>query len=81
MPPVHYGQYCAIARGLEVVGDRWTLLVVRELLTGTRRFSQLQAGLPGVATNLLVERLQRLEHAEVITRNRTEDDARESATN
>jgi DNA-binding HxlR family transcriptional regulator len=76
MPPVHYGQYCAIARGLEVVGDRWTLLVVRELLTGTRRFSQLQAGLPGVATNLLVERLQRLEHAEVITRNRTEDDAR-----
>jgi DNA-binding HxlR family transcriptional regulator len=76
VPSADYGQYCAIARGLEIVGDRWTLLVVRELLTGARRFSHLQAGLPGVATNLLVERLQRLEKAGVVTRTRTEDDAR-----
>jgi DNA-binding HxlR family transcriptional regulator len=76
VPAADYGQYCAIARGLEIVGDRWTLLIVRDLLTGPRRFSHLQAGLAGVPTNLLVERLQRLERAGVVTRTRTEADAR-----
>ena len=63
-----YDQYCAIARGLDVVGDRWTLLVVRELLTGPKRYGALLAGLPGVATNLLADRLRTLEAAGVIER-------------
>lgn len=56
-----YGQFCALARALEEVGDRWTLLVVRELLLGPRRYTDLRAALPGVATNLLGDRLRRLE--------------------
>lgn len=62
-----YGQLCAVARALDVVGDRWTLLVVRELLIHRRaRFTDLQNGLPGIATNLLAQRLRDLqEHAVV----------------
>lgn len=56
-----YDQYCAVATALDVVGDRWTLLIVRELLAGPRRYSDLREDLPGVATNLLAERLRRLE--------------------
>jgi DNA-binding HxlR family transcriptional regulator len=63
-----YGQYCAIARGLDVVGDRWTLLIVRELLTGPRRYGDLQEGLPGIATNLLADRLRHLEQHGVVER-------------
>jgi DNA-binding HxlR family transcriptional regulator len=63
-----YGQYCAIARGLDVVGDRWTLLIVRELLTGPRRYGDLQEGLTGIATNLLADRLRHLEHHGVVER-------------
>ena len=63
-----YGQYCAIARGLDVVGDRWTVLIVRELLTGPRRYGDLQEGLPGIATNLLADRLRHLEQHGVIDR-------------
>ena len=60
-----YGQYCSIARALDVVGDRWTLLIVRELLLqGPCRFTDLKNGLPGVATNLLSERLKELEAME-----------------
>lgn len=56
-----YGQLCAVARALDVVGDRWTLLIVRELLTrGEARFTELQKGLPGVAPNLLAQRLKTL---------------------
>lgn len=56
-----YGQLCAVARALDVVGDRWTLLIVRELLTrGQARFTELQKGLPGVAPNLLAQRLKTL---------------------
>lgn len=52
-----YGQYCGIAHALEVVGDRWSLLLVRELLyLGPRRFRDLRAGLPGLAPNLLTRR-------------------------
>jgi DNA-binding HxlR family transcriptional regulator len=61
-----YGQYCAIARGLDVVGDRWTLLIVRELLTGPRRYGELQEGLAGIATNLLADRLRWLEQHGVV---------------
>lgn len=63
-----YGQYCGLARALDVVGNRWSLLVVRELLTGPARYGQLQAGLPGISTNLLTDRLRELEEAGVVQR-------------
>ncbi|MEU3985800.1 helix-turn-helix domain-containing protein [Streptomyces sp. NPDC026672] len=64
-----YGQYCSIARALDVVGDRWTLLIARELLLqGPCRFTDLRNGLPGIAGNLLSARLKELEAAGLITR-------------
>lgn len=64
-----YGQYCAVAKALDVVGDRWNLLIVRELLfRGGCRYVDLQHGLPGIATNLLAGRLSDLERAGVIYR-------------
>jgi len=64
-----YDEYCAIAKSLDVVGDRWTLLIVRELsLRGACRYTDLRNGLPGIASNLLAERLRELEHAGVIAR-------------
>ena len=64
--PKTYGQHCALARALDRVGDRWTLLIVRELLVGPRRWAELKAGLPGVATNLLAARLRELEQEGVL---------------
>jgi len=61
-----YGQYCALARALDVVGDRWSLLIVRELLDGPARYRRLLDGLPGIATNLLADRLRQLSDAGVI---------------
>src|SRR6266571_7030427 len=63
-----YGQYCGLARALDVIGDRWNLLIVRQLLVGPARYGQLLDGLPGVATNLLADRLRDLETAGVIKR-------------
>ncbi len=63
-----YGQYCGLARALDVVSGRWSLLIVRELLVGPARYGQLQAGLPGISTNLLAERLRELEAAGVVER-------------
>ena len=64
-----YGQYCSVAKALDVIGDRWTLLIVRELtLRGACRYTDLRNGLPGIATNLLADRLRELEHAGVIAR-------------
>jgi DNA-binding HxlR family transcriptional regulator len=64
-----YDEYCAIAKSLDVVGDRWTLLIVRELaLRGACRYTDVRNGLPGIASNLLAERLRELEHAGVIAR-------------
>jgi DNA-binding HxlR family transcriptional regulator len=64
-----YGQYCPLSKTLEIVGDRWTLLIVRELLTrGALRYSEIAAGLPGIATNLLASRLKELEAAGLIAR-------------
>ena len=63
-----YGQFCALARALDHVGDRWTLLVIRELLPGPRRFAELAAGLPGVAPNLLVDRLRSLQASGIVDR-------------
>lgn len=67
-----YGQYCSFARGLDVVGDRWVLLIVRELLDGPRRYGELLDGLPGIATNLLAERLRALDESGVIERRNDE---------
>ncbi len=63
-----YQQHCAVARALDVVGERWTLLVVRELLTGPKRFKDLLGGLPGIGTNLLAARLKDLEGHELVRR-------------
>jgi len=65
---VGYGQYCGCARALDVVGDRWTLLIVRELLVRPARFSELRDGLPGIATNLLSNRLKALQADGVVER-------------
>src|SRR6266581_2119949 len=63
-----YGEYCSLAKALDVVGERWTLLIVRELaLQGACRYTDLRNGLPGIASNLLADRLRELEKAGVIT--------------
>ena len=56
-----YKQYCPLARSLDIVGERWTLLIVRELLTGPKRFKDLQSSLKGIGTNLLSSRLRDME--------------------
>ena len=63
-----YGQFCGLARALELVGERWALLIVRDLLVGPRRFTDLRQGLPRIPTNVLSERLKELEHAGVVRR-------------
>jgi DNA-binding HxlR family transcriptional regulator len=63
-----YSQNCPIAKGLDVLGERWTLLILRELLGGPRRYGDLRAELPGIATNLLAERLRGLEQAGLVDR-------------
>lgn len=67
-----YGQFCAIARALEVLGERWTLLIVRELLMGERRFNDIQRGIPRISRTMLSARLKDLEKAGVIARTGTE---------
>jgi DNA-binding HxlR family transcriptional regulator len=63
-----YGDACAIARALDVVGERWALLIVRELLLGPQRFSDLRHALPGASSNLIADRLRELEGHGVIGR-------------
>ena len=64
-----YGQYCSVAKALDAIGDRWTLLIIRELLLqGPCRYTDLKSGLPGIATNLLSDRLRELEQAGLIRR-------------
>jgi DNA-binding HxlR family transcriptional regulator len=67
-----YGQYCALARGLDAIGDRWVLLIVRELIDGPRRYGELAHGLPGIATNLLAERLRTMQADGLVVK--TDDD-------
>jgi DNA-binding HxlR family transcriptional regulator len=69
-----YGQYCGLARALDVVGDRWNLLIVRQLLVAPARYRELLDGLPGVATNLLADRLRDLETAGVVERRVAEEE-------
>jgi DNA-binding HxlR family transcriptional regulator len=73
-----YGQYCPVARALELVGDRWTLLIVREFLTGTRHFNDFVRGLPGISRPLLAERLDRLERAGVVAKHERSQGRRRS---
>src|SRR3954451_16131082 len=62
-----YAQYCPISRSAELLGDRWTLHIVRDLLTGTTRFNELIRGNPGLSRALLSRRLDQLERADVVT--------------
>ena len=66
--PRSYQQNCPIAKGLDVLGERWTLLILRELIGGPRRYGDLRAQLPGIATNLLADRLRELEDAGLVDR-------------
>jgi DNA-binding HxlR family transcriptional regulator len=63
-----YAQYCPIAKGSEILGDRWTLLIVREMLGGASGFNELQRGLPGISRSVLADRLRSLERAQIIER-------------
>lgn len=65
-----YNQHCGIARALDLVGERWALLVIRELVLGPRRFTDLRDGLPGIATNVLSQRLRQLENNGIVARRR-----------
>ncbi|KJK58052.1 winged helix-turn-helix transcriptional regulator [Saccharothrix sp. ST-888] len=67
-----YDQYCAVARALDAVGERWSLLIVRELLDGPRRYTDLHADLPGVSTDILAARLRQLESEGLAVRRRLE---------
>src|SRR5918997_6974707 len=65
-----YGDMCGIARALDVIGERWALLVVRELVLGPKRFTDLRVGLPNASPNVLSQRLRELEAAGVVRRRR-----------
>jgi DNA-binding HxlR family transcriptional regulator len=66
--PKHYDQYCPVAHALELVGERWSLLVVRELMHGPKRYTDLAEHLPGIGTNILASRLRDLEASGVVAK-------------
>lgn len=66
--PKSYDQYCPVARSLDVLGERWTLLIIRDLMTGPKRYTDLREGLPGIATDLLTARLRTLQAAALVAR-------------
>lgn len=74
-----YADGCAVAQGLDLIGERWALLVVRELMFGPRRFSDLRSDLPGIATNILSQRLTDLAEAGIVVKLPPEDGARGGA--
>ncbi|GGU90584.1 HxlR family transcriptional regulator [Actinomadura cremea] len=63
-----YGQFCGLARALEMIGERWTLLIVRDLLSGPKRYTDLRKGLVAIPTNILSTRLKQLEEAGLVVR-------------
>ncbi|SBT41462.1 winged helix-turn-helix transcriptional regulator [Micromonospora auratinigra] len=63
-----YGQFCGLARAMEMVGERWAILIVRNLLSGPQRYTDLRKGLPAIPTNVLSTRLKQLEEAGLVTR-------------
>ncbi|MCK9202536.1 MAG: helix-turn-helix transcriptional regulator [Gallionella sp.] len=66
--PRSYNQFCALAKALDIVGERWTLLITRELLSGPKRFKDLHDALPGIGTNLLSARLKEMERHGLVAR-------------
>jgi DNA-binding HxlR family transcriptional regulator len=64
----HYEDGCAAAHALELIGERWALLIIRELMLGPRRFTDLRSALPGISPNVLTQRLDELEHASIVVR-------------
>jgi DNA-binding HxlR family transcriptional regulator len=68
MPARGYGQYCGLARALELIGERWALLIIRDLLVGPRRFTDLRRGLPRIPSNVLSDRLKELEQDGIVQR-------------
>jgi DNA-binding HxlR family transcriptional regulator len=72
---VRYPQFCALARASEILGERWTLLIVRELMLGPQRFSDLKAGLDGISASVLTERLSHLEEMGILRRSYLEPPA------
>jgi len=66
--PESYGQFCPVAQGAEVLTERWTLLVLREMLMGSTRFNEIQRGVPRMSSSLLSKRLRELERSELLTR-------------
>lgn len=71
MPRRSYAHYCAIARSLDIIGERWTLLIIRELLPRPRRYTELHADLPGISTDVLAARLKEMEADGLLERCRT----------
>jgi DNA-binding HxlR family transcriptional regulator len=61
-----YGQFCPVAKALEILGDRWTLLIVRDMLGGTKHFNDLERGLPGISRAILASRLRQLQQAGIL---------------
>jgi len=74
-----YGQYCPIAKAIEVLGDRWTLLIVRDLLTGTTHFNDLERGLPGISRALLADRLRLLQRMGIVEKQEQRNGRRRTA--
>ncbi|MFI7272650.1 winged helix-turn-helix transcriptional regulator [Streptomyces sp. NPDC049879] len=79
MPRRSYDQYCALARSLDTVGDRWSLLIARELLAGPLRYTDLWTDLPGISTDMLASRLRDLERDGVVSRRKLPPPATGSA--
>jgi DNA-binding HxlR family transcriptional regulator len=71
-----YGQYCPVAHALEILGDRWTLLIVRDLMQDTRHFNDLERGLPGISRGLLSRRLTHLQKAGIVEKRHNPGDRR-----
>jgi DNA-binding HxlR family transcriptional regulator len=67
-----YGQYCPISRALDLLGERWSLLIIRDMLTGTTRFNDLARGLPGLSRSLLARRLRQFEMAGLVVKDGTQ---------
>lgn len=68
MPDIRYAQFCPLTRAVEILGERWTILIVRELMLGPKRFSDLKAALNGVSPSVLADRLARLEERGILSR-------------
>lgn len=77
---MNYGQFCPLALASEIVGERWTPLILRELMLGARRFNDIHRGVPRISPSLLTQRLRTLERAGIIQRRQTENHARYQLT-